>query len=65
MRLRIRLGRKARWLHWVDIWRDPAGAEWVRAASGGDEIVSTLLVAGRGYANPELAWVREQVSAAR
>lgn len=25
MRLRLRLGFKARHLHWVNIWRDPAG----------------------------------------
>ncbi|WP_031087053.1 membrane protein, partial [Streptomyces sp. NRRL WC-3549] len=26
IRLRIRLGRSAHQAHWVDIWRDPAGA---------------------------------------
>ncbi|KOX35996.1 MULTISPECIES: glutaredoxin domain-containing protein [Streptomyces] len=65
MRLRIRLGRKARRLHWVDIWRDEAGAELVREANGGDETVPTLLVAGRAYTNPDPAWVREQVSSPR
>lgn len=65
MRLRIRLGRKARRLHWVDIWQDEAGAELVREANGGDETVPTLLVAGRAYTNPDPAWVREQVSSPR
>ncbi|WP_031042953.1 glutaredoxin domain-containing protein [Streptomyces sp. NRRL F-5650] len=65
MRLRIRLGRKARRLHWVDIWRDEAGAELVRGVNGGDETVPTLLVAGRAHTNPDPAWVREQVSSPR
>ncbi|CAL9566740.1 glutaredoxin domain-containing protein [Streptomyces sp. enrichment culture] len=65
MRLRLRLGRRARRLYWVDIWRDPAGAELVREANGGDETVPTLLMAGRTYTNPDPAWVREQVSSPR
>lgn len=65
LRLRIRLGRKARRLHWVDIWRDEAGAEVVRGANDGNETVPTLLVAGRTYTNPDPAWVREQVSSSR
>ncbi|MEW2515831.1 glutaredoxin domain-containing protein [Streptomyces sp. NPDC046870] len=63
MRLRIRLGRGARRLHWVDIWRDPAGAAVVRAANGGDETVPTVVVAGRPHTNPDPAWVREQLRA--
>src|SRR5690349_7183937 len=33
LRLRIRLGRDARRLYWVNIWRDPAGAAAVRKAN--------------------------------
>ncbi|MEU9715049.1 glutaredoxin domain-containing protein [Streptomyces sp. NPDC047976] len=62
IRLRIRLGRSARELHWVDIWRDPAGAEAVRAANDGNETVPTVVVAGRPHTNPDPAWVREQLS---
>ncbi|WP_424886847.1 glutaredoxin domain-containing protein [Streptomyces sp. XH2] len=62
LRLRIGLGRKARRLHWVDIWRDPAGAAAVRAAANGDETVPTVVVAGRPYVNPSLEWVRAQLS---
>ena len=62
MRLRIRLGRSARQLHWVNIWRDPAGAAAVRAANNGNETVPTVVVAGRPHTNPDPAWVREQVS---
>ncbi|MFD5897377.1 glutaredoxin domain-containing protein [Streptomyces sp. NPDC060366] len=61
LRLRIRLGRDARRLHWVDIWRDPAGAAAVRAANDGDETVPTVFVAGRAHVNPDPAWVREQL----
>jgi glutaredoxin len=62
LRLRIRLGRAARRLHWVDIWRDPAGAAVVRAANQGDETVPTVVVAGRPHTNPDPAWVREQLT---
>ncbi|MFH8889870.1 glutaredoxin domain-containing protein [Streptomyces sp. NPDC017949] len=62
VRLRIRLGRDARRLHWVNIWRDPAAAEAVRAANNGNETVPTVVVAGRPHTNPDPEWVREQVS---
>ncbi|MFB7230778.1 MULTISPECIES: glutaredoxin domain-containing protein [Streptomyces] len=61
LRLRLRLGRDASRLHWVDIWRDPAGAAVVRAANGGDETVPTVVVADRAHTNPDPAWVREQL----
>ncbi|MEU0280893.1 glutaredoxin domain-containing protein [Streptomyces sp. NPDC006195] len=61
LRLRVRLGRSARQLHWVDIWRDPAGAEAVRAANEGNETVPTVFVAGRPHVNPDPEWVREQL----
>lgn len=62
LRLRARLGRSASQLHWVDIWRDPAGAAAVRAANDGNETVPTVVVAGRPYVNPDPEWVREQLS---
>ncbi|MFD8812592.1 glutaredoxin domain-containing protein [Streptomyces sp. NPDC059627] len=62
MRLRIRLGRSARRMHWVDIWSDPAGAAAVRAANDGNETVPTVVVAGRAHTNPDPEWVREQLS---
>ncbi|MGP2440313.1 glutaredoxin domain-containing protein [Streptomyces sp. JW3] len=61
MRLRIRLGRDARRLHWVDIWRDPAAAAAVRAVNDGNETVPTVVVAGRSYVNPDPEWVRRQL----
>ncbi|MEK2494080.1 glutaredoxin domain-containing protein [Kitasatospora purpeofusca] len=65
IRLRVGLGRSARRLHWVDIWRDPAGAAAVRAANDGNETVPTVVVAGRARTNPDVAWVREQLSRTR
>ncbi|MEW2497206.1 glutaredoxin domain-containing protein [Streptomyces nodosus] len=61
LRLRIRLGRGARRAHWVDIWRDPAGAAVVRAANDGNETVPTVVVGGRPHTNPDPAWVRDQL----
>ncbi|MHC5261109.1 glutaredoxin domain-containing protein [Streptomyces sp. UC4497] len=63
IRLRLRLGRGARRLHWVNIWHDPAGAAVVRDANDGNETVPTVVVAGRPHTNPDPAWVREQLSA--
>jgi len=62
MRLRFRLGRRAQQVHWVDIWRDPAGAAAVREVNDGNETVPTVFVAGRPHVNPGHAWVREQLS---
>ncbi|MGR3938717.1 glutaredoxin domain-containing protein [Streptomyces sp. BRA346] len=64
LRLRTRLGRSARRAHWVDIWRDPAGAAVVREANDGNETVPTVVVAGRPHTNPDPAWVREQLPGA-
>ncbi|MFE9855170.1 glutaredoxin domain-containing protein [Streptomyces sp. NPDC005780] len=64
LRLRFRLGRRARQLHWVNIWNDPAGAAAVRTANDGNETVPTVVVAGRPHTNPDPSWVREQLSSA-
>ncbi|MGW0939876.1 glutaredoxin domain-containing protein [Streptomyces sp. NPDC002666] len=61
LRLRFRLGRRARRLHWVNIWKDPDGAAVVRAANEGNETVPTVVVAGRPHTNPDPSWVREQL----
>ncbi|MER7725058.1 glutaredoxin domain-containing protein [Streptomyces sp. NPDC096323] len=61
LRLRSRLGRRARQLHWVNIWKDPDGAAAVRAANGGNETVPTVVVAGESHTNPDPSWVREQL----
>ncbi|MGW8598125.1 glutaredoxin domain-containing protein [Streptomyces sp. NPDC055893] len=61
LRLRVRLGRRARRMYWVDIWRDEEGAAVVRAANYGNETVPTVLIEGRPHVNPDPAWVREQL----
>ncbi|GAA2723956.1 glutaredoxin domain-containing protein [Actinocorallia aurantiaca] len=61
LRLRLRLGPAARRAHWVDIWRDPEGAADVRAVTGGDETVPTVVVAGQSRVNPDPAWLRRQL----
>ncbi|MEU3605174.1 glutaredoxin domain-containing protein [Streptomyces sp. NPDC035033] len=61
VRLRVRLGGRARRAHWVNIWRDPEAAAAVRAANGGDETVPTVLVAGRPHTNPDPAWLRDRI----
>ncbi|MGW6207513.1 glutaredoxin domain-containing protein [Streptomyces sp. NPDC055089] len=61
LRLRIRLGRRAGQLHWVNIWQDPEAAAAVRAANDGNETVPTVVVAGRPHTNPAPPWVRGQL----
>ncbi|WP_166380843.1 glutaredoxin family protein [Catellatospora methionotrophica] len=62
LRLRLRLGAQAHRVHWVDIWRDPDGAAAVRAITGGDETVPTVVVAGRPHVNPDPGWLRRQLA---
>ncbi|MEV0920175.1 glutaredoxin domain-containing protein [Streptomyces sp. NPDC049967] len=65
MRLRIRLGRSAGRMHWVNIWRDPEGAAAVREVNDGNETVPTVFVAGLPHTNPDPAWVRGQLAPRR
>ncbi|MFC3503249.1 glutaredoxin domain-containing protein [Micromonospora krabiensis] len=62
LRLRIRLGSRARRAHWVNIWSDPAGAAAVRAVTGGDETVPTVVAGGEAVVNPKPDWLRERLS---
>lgn len=63
MRLRARMGvgRSSRLAHWVDIWADPEGAASVRAVTGGDETVPTVVFRGEGFVNPAPERVLEMV----
>ncbi|WP_433826289.1 glutaredoxin domain-containing protein [Actinoplanes sp. CA-015351] len=61
LRLRARLGPDAGRLHWVDIWQDPEGAAAVRAITGGDETVPTVVIAGEGFVNPDPSWLKDRV----
>lgn len=58
LRLRAGLGRDAARAHWVDIWQDPDGAAAVRAITGGDETVPTVVIDGAGHVNPAPALVK-------
>ncbi|MBY8870226.1 hypothetical protein K7640_00010 [Micromonospora sp. PLK6-60] len=62
LRLRLRVGRLAHRAYWVDIWRDPAGAAAVRAVTGGDETVPTVVAGGDAVVNPEPAWLRRRLT---
>ena len=53
MRLRRRLGRDASRAHWVNIWADPDGAAAVRAVTGGDETVPTVVAGAESLVNPD------------
>ncbi|HTJ34740.1 MAG TPA: glutaredoxin domain-containing protein [Dactylosporangium sp.] len=61
LRLRLRLGTAAGRAYWVNIWSDPAGAEAVRAITGGDETVPTVVANGESVVNPEPDWLRHQL----
>ncbi|MET7804717.1 glutaredoxin domain-containing protein [Micromonospora chersina] len=61
LRLRLRLGRRAGRAHWVNIWRDPDGAAAVRAVTGGDETVPTVVLGDQAAVNPEPAWLRDRL----
>ncbi|MFI9004449.1 glutaredoxin domain-containing protein [Streptomyces sp. NPDC053541] len=62
IRLRLGLGRDARRVHWVDIWRDADAAAELRAVNGGDETVPTVFVDGSPHVNPGPAWVRDHLA---
>ncbi|SCL47740.1 mycoredoxin [Micromonospora chersina] len=61
LRLRLRLGRRAGRAHWVNIWRDPDGAAAVRAVTGGDETVPTVVLGDEAVVNPEPGWLRDRL----
>lgn len=61
LRLRVRLGGRARRAHWVNIWRDPEAAAAVRAVNDGNETVPTVLLAGRHHTNPDPARLRARL----
>ncbi|MEV0157121.1 glutaredoxin domain-containing protein [Micromonospora sp. NPDC050686] len=63
LRLRLRVGRLARRAYWVDIWRDPAGAAAVRAVTGGDETVPTVVAGEEAVVNPDPVWLRRRLTA--
>jgi mycoredoxin len=63
LRLRRRLGRRAARAHWVNIWRDPDAAAAVRAVTGGDETVPTVVAGGEAVVNPDPEWLLQRLAA--
>jgi mycoredoxin len=61
IRMRATLGRDAARVHWVDIWADPEGAASVRAITGGDETVPTVVQGTEALVNPSPNQVRAMV----
>jgi mycoredoxin len=61
--LRFRLGRDARRAHWVDIWRDAAGAAAVRDVNDGNETVPTVVAGETSLTNPDAERVRSLLPA--
>jgi mycoredoxin len=61
LRLRRRLGRAARKVHWVNIWNDPDAAAAVRQITGGDETVPTVVANGESVVNPDPDWLLARV----
>jgi len=53
LRLRLRLGREAHRTYWVNIRKDPAGAVAVRAITGADETVPTVVAGADSFVNPD------------
>ncbi|CAN5441428.1 hypothetical protein BH23ACT9_BH23ACT9_33290 [soil metagenome] len=47
----------------VNIWEDPEGADVVRAANGGNEVVPTVVVGAQTLSNPSPAQVLAAVHA--
>ncbi len=61
-RLRHGLGPDGRDLvTWVDIWRDPEAAAYVRSVNDGDETVPTVLAGGVAHTNPAVSDVVEML----
>ena len=51
-RLQLRLGRRVGDVVWVDVWADPDASAYVKSVNGGDELVPTVVIAGRPHSNP-------------
>ena len=59
VRLRRAVRREADRAAWVDIWRDPEGAAYVRSVNHGNETVPTVVIDGVPHTNPPPRMVRD------
>lgn len=57
-RLRLSLGRLGRSAVWVDIWKAPDAAAYVRSVNDGNETVPTVVIDGVAHTNPSPSVVR-------
>lgn len=63
-RLRGALSRAQNQPHWVNIWRDPDAAAFVRSQNNGNETVPTVVIDGEVTVNPDPAIVAERLRTA-
>ncbi|MBD8870561.1 glutaredoxin domain-containing protein [Nocardioides donggukensis] len=56
--LRVGLAGQGGKASWVNIWRDPDAAAYVRSVNGGDETVPTVVIDGEPHTNPPPGLVR-------
>ncbi len=61
--LRMHLGREAKNVLWVNIWRDEAAAETVRTINDGTERVPTMIIGNDAYSRPDVAMIRRALRA--
>ena len=61
-RLRLALWLRRLPAEWINIWRNPDDAAYVRSVAGGNETVPTVVIDGQAFVNPP---PREVVAAAR
>ncbi len=61
-RLRLVLWLRRTKVEWINIWSDPAAAEFVRSVADGNETVPTVVMGGGAEVNPA---PRRVVAAAR
>lgn len=62
MRLTSRVRGRADRAAWVNIWKDPDAAAYVRSVNNGNETVPTVVIGGVAHTNPSPRLVREALS---
>ncbi len=57
--LRVRIGKYADRVAWVNIWEDQEAAAYVRGVNDGNETVPTVVIRGEAHTNPSPGKVRK------
>lgn len=55
------LGPAGKQAHWVNIWQDRDGADFVRSQNGGNETVPTVMLDGVSVTNPDPEVVLDRI----